>query len=89
MKMESAGKGIVAGLLGIGAVFLLPLSAPGNAAVKTENVPARLFSVRDGMPNLAAKLEAGKKVEIVFLGGSITVMGDIRTMDMSGMWNAG
>ena len=75
MKMESAGKGIVAGLLGIGAVFLLPLSAPGNAAVKTENVPARLFSVRDGMPNLAAKLEAGKKVEIVFLGGSITVMG--------------
>ena len=64
MKMESAGKGIVAGLLGIGAVFLLPLSAPGNAAVKTENVPARLFSVRDGW-------------------------GDIRTMDMSGMWNAG
>ena len=46
-----------------------------SAAEESASVPARLFSVRDGMPNLAAKLAAGKKVTIVFLGGSITQMG--------------
>ena len=75
MKKGSAGGGIVVGLLWLSAV-LLPLSAPGEGSAGTEKpVPARLFTVRDGMPNLAAKLEAGKKVEIVFIGGSITLMG--------------
>ena len=56
-------------LLLSGALFTLP------AAEKSGDEPARICSVRDGMPNLAAKLAAGKKVTIVFLGGSITQMG--------------
>ena len=74
MKTGMVREGFVAGLL-LAVAVLLPLPALGEGNGKTANVPACLFAVRDGMPNLAAKLEAGKKVEIVFLGGSITVMG--------------
>ena len=74
MKTGMVREGFVAGLL-LAVAVLLPLPALGEGNGKTANVPACLFAVRDGMPNLAAKLEAGKKVEIIFLGGSITVMG--------------
>ena len=59
-----------------GIAAMTPLILPGAETAKEENeMPARLFTVRDGMPNLAAKLAAGKPVTVVFLGGSITVMG--------------
>ena len=73
MKKSLSGGKIMICLLWL-AVAMLPLSGAG-AAKAEKGVPACLFQVRDGMPNLAAKLKAGKKVEIVFLGGSITVMG--------------
>lgn len=37
--------------------------------------PAVPFTVRDGLPNVAAKLKAGEAVNVLFLGGSITVGG--------------
>ena len=35
--------------------------------------PARLFTARDGLPNIAKKLQNNEEVTIVFIGGSITV----------------
>ena len=37
--------------------------------------PAALHTVREGLPNVAAKLHAGEPVTAVFIGGSITVGG--------------
>ena len=41
-------------------------------------------TVRGGIPNFVAKLEAGKKVKIVYLGGSITSQPGYRVL--SGKW---
>lgn len=50
---------------------LLPAADTATApAVRRE--PAALVTVRDGLPNLAAKLQAGSPVTVVFIGGSIT-----------------
>lgn len=47
--------------------------AAGIFAAQQE--PASRLQVRDGLPNVAAKLEKGRSVNVVFLGGSITVGG--------------
>ncbi len=52
--------------------LLLPLFAAGLLA-GGEALPR--FTVRDGLPNVAAKLTAGKPVTVAFLGGSITKAG--------------
>lgn len=50
----------------------VPAQAP-KKEVKLE--PAVLYTSRDGLPNVAEKLKAGGEVNVVFLGGSITVGG--------------
>ena len=50
------------------------LTSQGNAQID-QLEPAIPFTVRDGLPNIAAKLKAGQAVNIVFLGGSITEAG--------------
>lgn len=67
-------------MLATGGMFA---AVGGRTAVAAETkVPpqvalerAALFTTRDGLPNVAAKLKAGKAVNVVFLGGSITVGG--------------
>jgi len=45
--------------------------APAQPKLET----ATEFNVRDGLPNVAEKLKSGAQVNVVFLGGSITVGG--------------
>jgi lysophospholipase L1-like esterase len=54
---------------------ILLLSATATLAAKPPQyhpVPAQLVQARDGLGNVLAKLEAGEKVNIAYLGGSIT-----------------
>ena len=67
-------------LLLAGVALALPASVPAAADVTVTPQGTRLeravpFTVRDGLPNVAAKLKAGAAVKVVFLGGSITVDG--------------
>lgn len=59
--------------LSVAVSLFAPALRSGAEAPKPE--PAQPFVVRDGLPNLAAKLQAGGEVRLVFLGGSITVNG--------------
>jgi len=54
-----------------GSAFAAEATAP-QAAKGERAVP---FTVREGVPNVAAKLKAVEAVNVVFLGGSITVGG--------------
>lgn len=51
--------------------------AAGAAEAKAQTALERAvrFTARDGLPNAAARLKAGQEVNVVFLGGSITVGG--------------
>ncbi|MEI8037740.1 MAG: SGNH/GDSL hydrolase family protein [Verrucomicrobiota bacterium] len=68
-------------LCGIAAAFLAAatlLSPRAMAQAPKKEVklePAVLYTSRDGLPNVAGKLKAGGEVNVVFLGGSITVGG--------------
>ena len=59
------------------ALLMAPIIATADPApapkkeVKLE--PAVIYTLRDGLPNVAEKLRAGGRVNVVFLGGSITV----------------
>ena len=59
--------GISAVVTAVAAVTVTPQGVKLESAVP--------FTVRDGLPNVAAKLKAGAAVNVVFLGGSITVGG--------------
>jgi lysophospholipase L1-like esterase len=60
-------------IAGIAFACTIPLEAAETPPVKLER--ATLFIVRDRLPNVAAKLKEGKEINVVFLGGSITVGG--------------
>ena len=45
-----------------------------------KQAPAKMVCPRDGMPNVLAKLDAGKDVAIAYLGGSITAQSGWRVM---------
>lgn len=51
-----------------------------SSGLTTDAIPklekATALEIRQGLPNFAAKLKEGKEVNIVFLGGSITVGGE-------------
>jgi len=57
------------------AVLCIASSVSAEATTKKEFQlePAVLYTPRDGLPNIAAKLKAGEAVNVLFLGGSITV----------------
>lgn len=56
------------------ATLLLPVLATAQAPRKEVKLePAVLYTGRDGLPNVAEKLKNGAEVNVVFLGGSITV----------------
>ncbi|MEI6070813.1 MAG: SGNH/GDSL hydrolase family protein [Verrucomicrobiae bacterium] len=59
------------------ATILASTSSRAEATAKKDVKlePAVLYTLRDGLPNLAAKLKAGGEVNVLFLGGSITVGG--------------
>src|SRR5687768_1094333 len=59
-------------LLVLSMLFLAAGPPELLAAEAFEKVPARLLTVRSGVPNVAARLGREEKVTIVFLGGSIT-----------------
>jgi lysophospholipase L1-like esterase len=68
----SGGRGVLWQSLACTALFSL-LPAAGVCAGGEEGLaPAKLFSVRDGLGNLRAKLDAGQAVTIAYIGGSIT-----------------
>ncbi len=72
--MRSLSKAFLAAASACAAAFLL--QAPcATAADAPKLEPAQPVAARDGLPNLAEKLKAGGPVNIVFLGGSITVGG--------------
>jgi len=55
------------------AILITMLAATLNAATYTHDVNhAEECRVRDGLPNVMAKLKAGQSVKIAYLGGSIT-----------------
>ena len=59
----------------LGLAFLLSfalLQTPSKAADDFQKVPVKLYDLRGGLPNFFAKLDAGHKVNIGYLGGSIT-----------------
>ena len=56
------------------AASLISLTANAGEPPKLET--AVLFEPRDGLANVAAKVKAGQEVNVVFLGGSITVGGN-------------
>lgn len=60
----------VVALLAVSFLYAVGHAAEPAPAPRLE--PAALFSVRDGLPNLAGKLQAGTPVSVVFIGGSIT-----------------
>jgi len=65
----------VAGAVLACMVSVKSVAAGNTAAEVAKGEPAALFNVRNGLPNVAAKLKAGGPVNVVFLGGSITVGG--------------
>jgi len=67
------GFGMLVSLFVANAVELTAVTGNIFAGVKLE--PARIVNSRDGLPNIAEKLNAGKAVNIVWLGGSITYGG--------------
>lgn len=72
--MRSLSKALLAAASACAAAFLL--QAPCATAAEAPKLePAQPVAARDGLPNLAGKLKAGGQVNIVFLGGSITVGG--------------
>ncbi|MDA3963587.1 MAG: GDSL-type esterase/lipase family protein [Planctomycetota bacterium] len=52
--------------------------APANPPAKGA-LPAERLQARGGLPNLAAKLAKGEDIDVVFIGGSITVQGGAKT----------
>ena len=66
---------VIAVLVSYAVFFRMEISAAAETKNEVKLEPASLFHVRDGLPNLAAKLKAGGDVNVVFLGGSITVGG--------------
>ena len=65
-------------LLLAGVAVALPVSVTAVVEVAATPQGPKLeravpFTARDGLPNVAAKLKAGAAVNVVFLGGSITV----------------
>jgi len=71
----------------IGRVFvagLLPafLAQAGLSEPVYKPVRAKLVCPRGGMPNVLAKLSAGKKVAVAYLGGSITAQAGWRVMTL-------
>lgn len=52
----------------------LPMNAAAAAQPPAEppRVPAQLLKARNGLPNVLAKLKAGKTVRVAYFGGSIT-----------------
>ena len=82
--MHRFGKFLIAGLL---AAFIAgPLSAapkPAKAGQPVyKQVKAKLVRPRRGMPNVLAKLSAGKEVAVGYLGGSITAQAGWRVMTL-------
>ncbi len=74
--MRMVMKRVVCWLMGAAVVFSIPGTVVAAEAAKTVKLePAVPFTVRDGLPNVAAKLKAGEPVTVLFLGGSITVGG--------------
>lgn len=56
--------------------FVFVLAFVATTQAQTDSLrPAKELAVRGGLPNFFAKLRAGKKVNIAFLGGSITRAG--------------
>jgi lysophospholipase L1-like esterase len=63
-------------LTGVSFAQQPPTAAPTPTAAPAPKLePAVPFTVRDGLPNAAAKLQAAQSLNVVFLGGSITVEG--------------
>jgi lysophospholipase L1-like esterase len=65
-------------LIGLRILFCL-LASPVSTVVRAQTdslLPAKELSVRSGLPNFFAKVKAGKRVRIAFLGGSITRAGN-------------
>ena len=54
------------------AVLVLAAQLASGATYKHEPTIAEECRIRDGLPNVAAKLNAGETVRIAYLGGSIT-----------------
>jgi lysophospholipase L1-like esterase len=59
-------------LAALSAIAIALLSGRGRAAYDYDPTVAEELRIRDGLPNLFAKLEAGGPVRIAYLGGSIT-----------------
>ncbi|MDP7286381.1 MAG: SGNH/GDSL hydrolase family protein [Phycisphaerae bacterium] len=74
--MHRFGKVLVAGLL---VAFL---ARPGLTQPVYKQSRARLVCQRGGMPNVLAKLAAGKDVAVAYLGGSITAQAGWRVMTL-------
>ena len=62
-------KKILLGILSLFSVFGAVRAAGPDAPALRESVP---FTVREGLPATAAKLDAGEPVTIAYFGGSIT-----------------
>ena len=76
--MKHLVQNLASGLLAFSVSLLSATGAPAVAPTAKPPVklePAVPFTVRDGLPNVAAKLKAGEPVTVLFLGGSITVGG--------------
>ena len=74
--MNRIGKVIIAGLL------LALFAKAGLSEPVYKPVRAKLVCPRGGMPNVLAKLSAGKEVAVAYLGGSITAQAGWRVMTL-------
>ena len=77
---EKVMKGIICFFMLTATVFFLsimetPAIDDTGSPKSVQLESAAPFTVRGGLPNVAAKLKSGETVNVVFLGGSITVGG--------------
>ncbi|MDP6634031.1 MAG: SGNH/GDSL hydrolase family protein [Phycisphaerae bacterium] len=82
--MHRFGKLLVAGFL---AVFLAAPVSSGADKPVYKQARAKLVRPRGGMPNVLAKLNAGKEVAVGYLGGSITAQAGWRVMTLKWFQN--
>jgi len=76
MKLPLSGKSSLALATAMMLAALLVMADPAASQKKEVKLePAVPFTLRDGLPNVAEKLKAGGDVNVLFLGGSITVGG--------------
>lgn len=75
MKQTACCLILAAGTLFSSQTWIRVIAAEKQIKSQMTLEPAVLFNTRDGLPNVAAKLKTGQAINVVFLGGSITVGG--------------